>query len=67
MNAYAQMADGTFYGMSEEQEQAARKSGLHTNQQDSGNWGWSAEFGEEWDFETELEAWAAGLQALEDD
>jgi hypothetical protein len=61
------MADGWFDSVTEEQEMAAREGGLRTVQQANGKWGWSAGFGEDWDYKTELEAWADGLLAMEDD
>ena len=66
MSAYALMANGMFYGMSAEQEAAARREGLRTIQQDNGSWAWTASIGEDWGFATEEEAWADGIQALDD-
>lgn len=59
-------ADGTKIEMTDTQEALARKHGLRTFSQDNGDWGWSADVGEDWDFDTEQDAWKAGMQALEE-
>jgi len=65
IGTFAQMEDGSFYGMSDEQEQVARKAGLRTIKMDDGSWGWATLAGEDFGYSEEAEAWAAGLLDLE--
>jgi hypothetical protein len=65
ISTFAQMEDGTFFGMSDTQERLARKAGLRTIKLDSGSWGWVSGAGEDFGYSEESEAWAAGLLEIE--
>jgi hypothetical protein len=66
-DTFALMSDGTYYGMTNEQEIDARKHRVRTIPCDDGTWGWSADFGESFGgYESELEAWSRALDAMED-
>ena len=52
--------------MTDRQERAVRKCGAHTVPYDDGSWGWSTDFGEDYGYESEEQAWAAMLAAIDD-
>ena len=54
------------YNMTDQQERDVRKHGAHTVPYDDGTWGWWADFGEDYGYESEEQAWAAMLAATED-